>query len=85
MTVPVQMEPSFTPGTPEAAFEGNYPSLGLGTGRSYDVSPDGQRFLMLKEDGGAGGQGGAEATSAPPGLILVQNWGEELKRLVLVD
>lgn len=34
---------------------------------------DGQRFLMIK---------GGEATSAPPSLIVVQHWVEELKRLV---
>ncbi len=61
--------------TPEVLFEGDdYPSVG--NGRSYDVAPDGQRFLMIKESGGA------EGTSAPPSLILVQNWFEELRRLV---
>ncbi len=43
--------------------------------RTYDVAPDGQRFLMIKE----GASGGSET---PPSLILVQNWVEELKRLV---
>lgn len=38
LAVPVQTEPSFTPGTPEALFEGDYLS---GAGQSYDVSPDG--------------------------------------------
>jgi len=42
------------------------------SGRSYDVSLDGQRFLMIK---GAG-------TDASPALVLVQHWDEELKRLV---
>ena len=46
------------------------------SGRSYDVAPDGQRFLMTTAGGGA------EDTSAPPDLILVQNWFEELRRLV---
>ncbi len=50
MTVPVQTEPSFTPGTPEVLFEGDY-VLEVG-GRSYDVAPDGQRFLIIKEGGG---------------------------------
>jgi hypothetical protein len=36
---------------------------------------DGQRFLMIKE-------GGATPTAAPPGLIVVQHWAEELKRPV---
>ena len=41
------------------------------SGRTYDVSPDGQRFLMIKGPG----------TDAPPALILVQHWDAELKRL----
>jgi len=46
-----------------------------GPWRAYDVSPDGQRFLVLKE------QPSASAT-APTGFVVVQNWFEELKRLV---
>ncbi len=76
MVVPMQTGPSFTPATPEVLFEGTYHT---GPGRSYDIAPDGQRFLMIKEGGGA------EDTSAPPSLIVVQNWFEELERLVPVD
>jgi hypothetical protein len=36
---------------------------------NYDVSPDGQRFVMVKEESGAGR------------LNVVLNWTEELKRL----
>ena len=42
-------------------------------GRTYDISPDGQRFLMIKD---------RSFTAAPAGLIVVQHWVEELKRLV---
>ena len=42
---------------------------------TYDVSPDGQRFLMIKAPG-------TDAGAAPPALIVVQHWDEELKRLV---
>ncbi len=40
------------------------------------ISPDGQRFLMIKE-----GEQTAD-TSEPTQLIVVENWFEELKRLV---
>jgi hypothetical protein len=42
----------------------------------YDVSADGQRFLVIKETPGT--------DEDPPSarIILVQNWFEELKRLV---
>jgi hypothetical protein len=39
------------------------------------VSPDGQRFLMIKAPG-------ADAGVPPPAIIVVQHWDEELKRLV---
>jgi hypothetical protein len=42
----------------------------------YDVSADGKRFLMIKE---------TSVADEPPSsarIILVQNWFEELKRLV---
>lgn len=73
MTVPVQAEPSFTPGTCEVLLEGKY-VLTVG-GRSYDVAPAGQRFLMIEE------ADGSDETSAPS-LIRVQNSFEDLKRLV---
>jgi serine/threonine-protein kinase len=44
--------------------------------RSYDVAPDGQRFLMIKESTSE------NQTTAMPPIIVVQNWHEELKRLV---
>ncbi len=50
--------------------------IGTNTGRTYDVSRDGQRFLMIKESAG-----GTES-APPPSLVVVQNWLEELKRLV---
>jgi hypothetical protein len=44
---------------------------------SYDISPDGQRFLMIKD------VSPGDATSIRPELIVVLNWLYELKRLVL--
>jgi len=41
----------------------------------YDITPDGQRFLMIKNPSGSD-------QPAPPSLIVVQNWVEELTRLV---
>ena len=37
---------------------------------------DGKRFLMIKPDGSA------DQTVVPTSLVVVQNWREELKRLV---
>ena len=55
---------------------GYYSRRRLASGRTYDVSPDGQRFLRIKEGGGP------DQTAAPAQLIVVQHWVEELKRLV---
>jgi len=69
MVVEVQSEPAFTSGRPQLVFEGPYV---LGTSvANYDISPDGQRFLMIKEEGGQQDQ-----------INVVLNWFEELKRLV---
>jgi serine/threonine-protein kinase len=62
LAVPVRLDPSFNFGNPEIVFEESYYAS---TGRTYDVHPDGERFLMIKE-GGAGDESAAE-------LILVQN------------
>ena len=68
----------FTPGNPEVVLEETY-YYGVGPmiGRTYDISPDGTRFLMIKQGGGD--------DAAPTQVILVQNWLDELKRLVPVD
>ena len=76
MQVPVELQPRFVAGTPTKLFEGPYLR---GAGRAYDVSPDGSRFLMIKEGDGPGDG------SSPPGIVVVQNWFEELKRLVPTD
>ena len=39
------------------------------------ISPDGNQFLMIKEEAGAG-------ASTSGALVLVEHWTEELKRLV---
>ena len=43
--------------------------------RAYDASPDGQRFLLIKE-------GASDASAPAPSFVVVQNWIEELNRLV---
>lgn len=53
-----------------------YRGSGPNSARSYDVAADGKRFLMVKPV--AGNDGGTTLAS----VIVVQNWLEELKRLV---
>jgi serine/threonine-protein kinase len=47
-----------------------------GGDRTYDVAPDGRRFLMIKRSDPA------TLTSAAPQMVVVQNWFEEVRRLV---
>ncbi|MBI3048649.1 MAG: protein kinase [Acidobacteria bacterium] len=74
IAVPVQLGTGFSAGTPQVVFKGAYGSVFAA--RHYDVSPDGRRFLMLKT-----AQATDDATSFRS-LVVVQNWTEELKRLV---
>ena len=76
MAVTVSTSPTFSAGAPRLLWEGTY-SRGTGSScgmpgvasSSYDVSADGERFLMVRED-------------APPDatrIVVVLNWGEEVK------
>jgi serine/threonine protein kinase/Tol biopolymer transport system component len=76
MEAVVETEPSFSNQTPVALFP--FTSAGY---RAYDVSGDGERFLMLK----VGAADDADASAAEPRVIIVENWFEELKRLVPTD
>ena len=73
MAVEIATQPGFAAGRPRVLFEGEYLPTPL-LFPNYDVSPDGERFLMLKPSQ----QGGA----APTQINVVLNWFEELKRRV---
>jgi len=72
MAVEITTRPSFAAGSPKLLFEaGQYmPPTGPFSYPfpNYDVSPDGQRFLMITKE------------SKPPQINVVLNWFEELKR-----
>ena len=75
MVLSVQTEPTFNAGRPRVLFEESYLSSSISLGyQYYDISPDGQRFLMIKEVGAGEAQ-----------INVVLNWFEELKRLVPTD
>jgi Tol biopolymer transport system component len=76
MSVTVEGQSPLVFGTPEKVLTNSYLwSIPTFSGRQYDISPDGKRFLMLK--------GTNESTTAGS-VTIVQNWFEELKRLVPV-
>ena len=78
MRVPIAPGSTWMAGRPVQVIEARSYALGLPSlpYRTYDVSLDGQRFLMIKR---------SEAPAQnPPArrIVVVQNWFEELKRLV---
>ncbi|MFY9529152.1 MAG: protein kinase, partial [Candidatus Acidiferrales bacterium] len=73
MAVDIATQPSFAAGTPRMLFEGRYEPTPFPID-NYDVSHDGQRFLMLKPS--------EQAQAAPTQINVVLNWFEELKRRV---
>jgi dipeptidyl aminopeptidase/acylaminoacyl peptidase len=78
MVVDVSVSPHFKASRPRVLWEASY-AHGLGsacgapgpTSTNYDVTADGQRFLMIKED-----------ESAPTKFEVVLNWTEELKKIL---
>ncbi len=68
-------QPTFRVANSTTLFElpGGYRTITAGGGDNKDVFPDDQRFLLAR---------GVGSEESPSKLILVQNFFEELKRLV---
>jgi Tol biopolymer transport system component len=71
MGVAIQPGSRFAASNPQVIFEGEYPAPVIL--RNYDVSPDGKRFLMIRNS--------QSAKAMPTQLVVVLNWLDELKRL----
>lgn len=67
MSVPVELQPAFKAGTPRMLFRGGGYVFG-----NYDVAPDGQHLLMIKEK---------EASASSKELAIVLHWTDELQRV----
>jgi len=74
IAVRVETEPRFSAGLPRVLFEARF-QMDRGGGQMYDVSADGQRFLMIRSPQEH------ELTE----IRVVLNWAEELKRLVPME
>jgi len=79
MRVGVGNERSWAPSAPTKVVERGYfvgsGSVGGNPFRNYDVSADGQRFLMMKA-------GSSDQVETSQQIVVVQHFDEELKRLV---
>ena len=74
MRVPVATEPAFAPGDPEVVVEGPY--YRSASDSRFDVSPDGQRFLVIRE---------LDQPADPVEIRVVLNWVQELQARVPVN
>ena len=70
MMVDVTTDTELRISQPRMLFERRYAFGSAQSVPNYDVSPDGQHFLMVKDESSSGR------------LNVVLNWFEELKRLV---
>jgi eukaryotic-like serine/threonine-protein kinase len=75
--VSVTADPKLKVGAPIEVFRGSYYVAPTGSPRpQYGVTPDGQRFLMLAPGPGK------DSPTADRRIVVVQNWFEELRRLL---
>jgi serine/threonine-protein kinase len=72
MSASVHSSPTFHTDNPVKLFSGLY-FAGL-SGTTYDVAPKGDKFLMIKPV--------AATTTQRPRILIVENWFEELNKLV---
>ena len=78
MATPIQPGNTFAAGNARMLFEGPYYATftpGGNSGRTYDVSLDGKRFLMIKN------AAPTSSAATPSSLVAVLNFYDELKRL----
>ena len=83
MAVMIETEPAFAVGNPEVLFSGEY-YVTL-SNRPYDISPDGKRFLMIKEAPEPSEAAAPVETPPITELIVVDNWDAALERITPVE
>jgi Tol biopolymer transport system component len=73
VAAPIIADASFRTGEHRILFSTRGLRL-IANGRSYDVMPDDQRFIFTRRVG-------AEESDRPVPVVVVENWGAELKKL----
>ena len=68
MAVSITTEPNLLPGNPRIILNGSF-KKGYPWGRNYDITPDGQRFLMIEEEA---------IVSEVDQINIIYNWFEQL-------
>ena len=84
MAVPLQTKPSVEVGTSTILFEGLFMHYASASdGYTYDVAPDGDRFLVIEEEASADSR--ADPLAGLDRLEVVVNWTQELLERVPID
>ena len=73
MAASVETSPTFAPTNWWELFPDPYLRSRGFRSHTYDIAPDGEHFLMIRE---------SENEMRQTEIIVVQNWGEELRRLL---
>ncbi len=74
------LKADISPGIPKPLFYGKNVAAYPADGTPWDISPDGNRFIMIKPPASPGDP----STEQPRKLNIVLNWTEELKQRVPV-
>ena len=78
MRVPIAPGPQLRAGVANRLFPGTYfAGVGLTAARTYDVSPDGRRFLLIANSDRPRDE------TAEPHMVVVLNWSAELSHMAL--
>jgi serine/threonine-protein kinase len=80
VAAPIQTDPTFEPGQARELFRGEYEPDGVV--RSFDLAPDGKRFLMIRleaESPAGSGEVGDETSAYPREMNVVLNWFEVIR------
>lgn len=79
MVVPIDTDSTFDHGNPARLFDGGRLLNLLRVDRAFDISPDGERFLMIREDGMA------DTAMDSSRINVVLNWRQELLERVPIN
>ena len=75
LAVSIETTPAFAAGNPRVLFSGPYRRPGP-NGQVYDIAPDGERFLMIRE---------TEVDTGESEMIVLQDWFQNLTERVPVN
>ena len=73
MVAELVLEPEFRPRRARVLFEGQYSLYAGADGPTYDIHPDGERFVMIQD-----------VVPEPVPIEITLNWFSELERLAPV-